>query len=396
MGRHAALALASLLPNKSSRLAHACPLHQSLERVADSVLRDSAEQSSWSDPAPLRLNWTGLHFALASRIPDKFTVALQCASKALNSVESSGEPFQWLRFDDMSNVGSYSFGDNADAASSLSGLMHLACFYGCSRAVRALSESARHYYRSFKGGLFAGSEELEAGYPLGLPSCALSLFFEPLNVNCTPLDVCVRVGHTECAKECLDAFEIFTKSENSPWKSYLNLSWPMVLSIVISGIGGDAHCCYVLSALQERMPLSDLWRALQSPVKASPLMLRRANGAAVGGGGESVLHVLVRRNWLQSVTAALLVFSSCVEASQRETIPSKLFDGCGVSLLQASIASGHGKMTKLLAPYFRPELEAVVKITLAARKMLIRRFIKKSRRLFALRMMNNGGAPYHK
>ena len=398
-GTYMSDAVSCLLP------AHArsdkCPLLQSLRQVAEQMMMSSSSSSSSlsslssSDRISLGLNWTGLHFALASRSPEKFDAAIQCAAQVLgnnNNTTDGGvpEPFQWLRADDASNVGSYSFEDNTDAVAAFTSLMHYACFYGCSGAVRVLSESARAYYRASRG-LFADAEYESTA--VGLPSCALSLFFSPLNVACTPLDVCVRMGHTDCVKECLDASELFdsavTSSDGFQPKRHLSLSWPMILSIVTSGIGGDSHCCYVLRALQTRMPLSDLWRALQSPVKTSPLMQRRAAHRAVAGGGESVLHALVRRNWFHSVNAALLVFSSCAEASRRETHPCNLVDGCGVSLLQASIASGHSQTTKLLGPYFSPELEAVAKITLAARKMLIRRYIKKSRRLFALRMMSS-------
>lgn len=331
---------------------------------------------------PVKLFWSGVHFAVASRDIYKF-----CAVTGLKARSEDEDPdnddleastaLNWLSAAAKSAIEpGHVDGSSADFAQ----LMHLACYYDLPKAVNLLASRALAVNRHMIFAHGPGFDFSVAELKFLAPSCYFSLFFEPYNEVCSPLQVAIRAGSATCAKACLDAVANLIKTiDASADKVICPITFESIAHCVHNGLGGDTMCSLLLRYLATTAPKEDLWDSLS-----------RTNHSIYGSAssGESILSIAVRRGYNQFVQESCLIYHSAIVQTSRTPVIYSIRDSGGLTLLQTSIACGHRVVTQTLSPLFVHEANAIAIITLQLRKMLLRRHLRKRERELLLKYVS--------
>lgn len=377
--------------NRNSR----CPIYRFLRAASGQLLEDiELDEISGQAPFPsliatpviecresIKLCWSGLHLALASGDVDKFLAVIGLKTDLPTFLESIFDPekssgevrLNWLCIAPPGGRNDHYESDGNISSTALVQLMHLACFYDNFAAVSILAKSS---FLCNKDDCIAVGSEVPTPHEMQFldPSCCLSLFFEPLNMTCSPLQVSIRTGHAKCAQVCLDAHKYCmtympdVESKQSP------LAWDDISTCVYSGVGGDRMSELLLNYMYASTPPCPLWENLRRSETSGPVFTTA---------GESILHVAVRRGYARFVRVACEIYRSCIaqlESSSDITNDANIYsvtDSRGLNLLQASVASGHREITFILGPLFSREVKAITVITLSLRKILLRRYLRR-------------------
>ena len=353
-----------------------CPVYRLLRKTSESICSNScATEDILANRLPVRLHYAGPHLAIASRNADKFLITMQVTPCSMRKFETDEDPMSSnYNSADIINWLCVSCKDNTeekDSTSAFLRLLHLSSFYEMPSLIPVLSKVAltanREYISTSVGQGAYTIPELK----FLVPSCNLSLFFEPLNRVCTPLEVAIRTGHASCVQACIDAAsEAFSTLGGGD-----NVSGPitcgMIADCVSSGIGGDKMCSLLFRSLTSASSAAELWIYLCGTASSHP---------TIASNGESILHIAIRRGYSLFLEAACDVYKVAEAEGCKVPALSAITDIRGVNLLQASIASGHGCVTQVLGPLFITENKAVREITLQLRKMLVKRYLNKRKK----------------
>jgi hypothetical protein len=245
-------------------------------------------------------------------------------------------------------------------------LMHFAAFYDCAEAIKLLTRSAIYYAYILLQPSWNDSYSPQILAEHLDPGASLKLFFDPLNRACTPLEVALELGTKDAATACIirSEFRFPVQIQKAIFASRRTkvrdaVTWPMLRACVLRGKGGDDLALLLLQELNNHMAEDDLISLL-----CAPMNMDRYSTEVGAGCGESLLHVLVRRAWVDTLKYAI--------TSLPQLSLGRLVDAEGCTLLRSSIASGHASVTRVLASHFPREVKAVRIIALGIRYFRMR------------------------
>jgi ankyrin repeat protein len=239
-------------------------------------------------------------------------------------------------------------------------LLHVLCFYG-------LSEGVSLYWKELQSSRTSSSSSPSLPNPF-----TSRLFFAPLGSSLSPFEVCVLVGSNACLVTIADIFHETQRSHLSSSSSLLDHA--MVINALATGRGGEAMALTLLQLLAEVcFPSSsskkkkeaqrlneDLIDLLNAPIDSTSLPSRGGNV------GETLLHLAIRRNYLQ-LTQRLLAMGC------DPTLRDGPAGEAGDSPLGISIALGHREITRALAKFYIRETRCARLISEICRRSLLRR-----------------------